>query len=244
MPSPESVVVPVAIRHALPDVDVDVDGARLALMIDTGAFAGISLHPSAAARTPGLRFTGSTRRFSDARGNVHVARRFVAREIAIGAFRVRDVEGQELVFDEDFAPPNRTGYVGRDLLSRRRLLFDDDAGTLALLAGAPRGDELALRAREPIPMDESDVGLTVEALVDGRPARFVIDSGSTHSVRRAARGDGRASVHRVVLGGVALAIELVDVDAGPPGVDGILGRSFFERRRVLLDIPGRKLWFS
>ena len=102
-----------------------------------------------------------------------------------------------------------------------------------------------VRAGEALPVEIDGDGIVVSATVDGAPARFVIDTGSTHSIVRPRGAPGRASLHTLGVGADRLAaFELVEIDAGPPEVDGMLGRSFFEARRVLVDLAGKRMWIQ
>ena len=123
--------LPLGANHGLPEVELRVDGTPVRVLIDTGAYTGIALRPALV--PPSARFAGQ-RRFRDARGQSHEAREFSLDRLELAGLVERDVHGQELVHAPDFAPPNRDGYVGRELLSRWRLLFDVPAGRLQLHA--------------------------------------------------------------------------------------------------------------
>jgi hypothetical protein len=88
-------------------------------------------------------------------------------------------------------------------------------------------------------------GVVVDVVLDGAPARFVLDSGATHSIVRPHRATMPSLRHVLEVGGVRIAaLELLPIDVGPPGIDGILGRTFFEGRRVLVDFPGQRVWVA
>jgi hypothetical protein len=241
--------LPLTFRDGLPNVEVDVGGERLSLMLDLGAYSAIGLDPAILdrlARSSRVTFRGSGRRFTDALGQPHVAREFVLEAVALGSLELRNVPGQELVFAPDFAPPNRDGYVGRPLVERHRVLLDYRRGVLFLMSGPPQPPELGLCAGPSTPLVLDDRGIVVEAELDGSSARFVLDTGSTHSLLRGPRGRAHAGrPYRLVVGPREItAFDFVAMDAGPPGVDGLLGQNFFEGRRVLLDFPGRRMWMD
>jgi predicted aspartyl protease len=242
----DTLVLPLTFIEGLPQIDVAVGNTHLTLIVDTGAYAAIALSPPTLARLAGVTYTGDARKFSDARGDVHTAKEFVLDEIALGTLRVHDVAGQELVFANDYAPPNRDGYVGRPLFVRHRLLVDYAARTLTMLSGATQSMETSFRARAPAVLAIEDVGLVVDAVLDGVSRRFVVDTAATHSMLRAdAAGEQRATTRTLAIAGVTLdAFDVVEMDGGPPGVDGILGRNLFEGRRVLMDLPGGRLWMG
>jgi hypothetical protein len=239
------VALPLSFREGLPELDVVVAAQHLSLMFDTGAGAAIALSPSVLQRLPGVAYTGRTRRFRDARGELLSSREFLLSELALGPLILHGVTGQELVYSEDFAPPNREGYVGRALVARHRLLIDYAARRLTILSGEAQPDERELHERPPTPVDVDSNGIVVRASLDGSRARFVLDTGATRSVLRLRGSSGRTARHDLVVCGDALpAFELLEPDMGPPGVDGMLGRSFFEARRVLVDLPGRQMWIG
>jgi predicted aspartyl protease len=240
-----AVSIPITLRDGLPDIDVVVGDQRLALMLDTGAASAIALSPSVLARIAGVTWTGRERRMTNARGDPMKAREFVLPELSMGALSARGVTGTELVYSPDFAPPNRDGYVGRGLLAGRRILVDYGAATLTILSGDLQPVEQAFMARDAVPVEIDADGIVVSATVDGVAARFVIDTGSTHSIVRPRGAPGQASLHTLGVGADRLdGFELVEIDAGPPGVDGMLGRSFFEARRVLVDLAGKRMWLG
>jgi hypothetical protein len=86
-------------------------------------------------------------------------------------------------------------------------------------------------------------GLFVRSMLDADEVRLVVDTGSTHSVLRTPDGAGTRGVRRRLQVGrlVIEDFELTLAPVGPPSAGGVLGRSFFEGRRVLLDLPGRRL---
>jgi len=113
-----------------------------------------------------------------------------------------------------------------------------------LVPAVAKACDVSIQATVPITLLGRTPLVTVQ--VDGQPARFVLDTGSTHSLLRGPRGRAHAGrPYRLVVGPREItAFDFVAMDAGPPGVDGLLGQNFFEGRRVLLDFPGRRMWMD
>jgi hypothetical protein len=239
------VTLPLSFREGLPEVEVVIGGRSLSLTVDLGDGDAMRLAPSILGELRNASYTGRSRRFRDARGVLHASREFTVDALSLGPMSMGGITGHELVFSDDFAPPNRTGVVGRAMFARHRLLVDYAGRQLAVLSGDPQSVEQSLRGRPAVPVRIDSNGILVAATLDGVPTRFVIDTGATRSTLRSGGSRGGASSHDLRVGDVDLrAFELIHADIGPPAADGMLGRNFFEGRRILVDLPERRLWIE
>jgi hypothetical protein len=238
-------VLPLSFCCGLPEVEIAIGERRVRLMIDSGAEAAIALGARLLS-LPGVAVaTGEPVRFGDATGQRFEGRRFSVDHVRLGQLSFSDVNGVEHVFSEDFAPPNRNGFLGRSLLRPYRLLFDYARAALTLFSGPKHPDEIALEALPSTILEPGGGDWTILGELDGVAARFLIDTGSTHSLERVSGAPlrGASSRRRTLESGdiVLENLEFIEVDLQGPPADAILGASFFENRRVLVDVGGQRL---
>ena len=230
--------VPFTLEAGLITVPVDVGGRTLPLMLDLGDFRAISL-TSAVLDTVPVEFTGQYDTFTNFAGDQLRARRFVVRNVGLGTLEHDALTGSEDVYDPHNPSPNPYGAIGRAFFADGRLTMDYRAGTLTL-ADEPLADALVL------PLDTTGGMLRVQAVVDGKPLRLLVDTGAqvsvinpghfaentlfqdTHSAYRA----DSLSVDGKDLGQVVL----LRMELGVPDFDGILGGDVLGRYLLQVDL--------
>jgi hypothetical protein len=246
---PEHTILPVAFEHALPFIDVVINGHRVPVVFDLGSNGTLWLSPEAA-EACGARFTGGTSRSSDAYGNVFVARDFVLDEVMLGEYRLTGVGGREFHGAQDGFEVQ--GILGLGALEHFHIVLDWPANQLLLATGRPPAT-FATVGWTTLPFDWTSYGIRAPVEVNGRRLSMIWDSGASVSNLKPGRTD--APLQRrgdrdflmasdVRIGGTEvgpLAFAVMDLK-DPPG-DGILGSNFFLKHRVMIDLKAETLAF-
>jgi len=236
-PSPAQ-PIPFELDGGLISVPVEVGERTLPLMLDLGDFRALSLS-SGVLDTVAVAFTGEVDVYANFAGDRLEARRFVARDVALGLVRHDSLAGSEDVFDPANLSPNPYGAIGRGFFGERTLTLHYADSTLTI--GDERVPEDAC-----LRLDDSEGMLRVRARVDGAPRTLLVDTGAmvsvldTTAVPETERVQGDHSAYRaasVELDGEGVGEALFfRVGLGAPGFDGILGADILGRYRVRMDL--------
>ena len=244
------VVLPLRFEHGLPLVAARVGEVDTELMVDLGGAFTVTLKPDVGAQAR-CRQTGDVRRFRNARGDLLTSREILVSELRLSSLALRDVTGYEQAHASGFAPPVDTGTIGLGLLREFRLLIDYSRDELSLTdrrCPASTLPEPETWATAHIVSDRD--GVVVEAVIDGRERKLVLDTGATWStLRREAvstggEGESTSAAPRVVLGGATVdGLDFATADWPGPQVDGVLGCNFFSSHVVQVDFEAGTVAF-
>jgi len=257
MPRQQSVSKPIAdlpveIRNHLPTVVVLVSGKPFKLFLDLGAFEQIGLTTEELSKTR-VRFTKSSSKYINSKGEAFESRRFIAPDVVIGGVPFGDLTGGEFI-NYPGGPPDQNGNIGMGLLGKYLMVLDYPNKHVRLYQS---GDEAALR-REcgTVTFSISVVNGVAQSLATTSKGNLLIewDTGSTDNVLRPSiipsaitlatqQDDGPPifTVASVSLGGHKIGpVQFRLVPFAAPAVDAVFGTDLFASRRVCLDILQHK----
>jgi predicted aspartyl protease len=129
---PDAINVPVKLVRQGLHADVEVEGALVEVLVDTGASAGLALGAEAAERA-GLLAPGREMRWSQSVtfGGVSRDRQVTARTVRFAERTIRDLPVQVFTSSRPDLLPD--GLLGVGLLGRFRVVLDLDGGRLDLI---------------------------------------------------------------------------------------------------------------
>lgn len=241
-PSPTaSWTVPVRFVFNLPIVDVRIGGHTVPVVVDTGSNGTIWLAPDVARRV-GVRFTGSSSTYYDARGNAFSARSYVIQECSLDGIQMRHVEGREFASAAEGGPEIQ-GIIGLGVLRHFRVIFDWPRAAIQL-STSNLGEREKFRT---VPMRWTSYGIETKVMVDGAELELIWDTGASASVLKFGRvAEHRLAKHQGHLIYAAGQTQIAGAKFGPldfymqdleePPGDGLIGANFFMKHRVLLDL--------
>jgi predicted aspartyl protease len=154
-------------------VGATLNGHEVRLVLDTGATDTL-ISPEAAGAA-GIIKTGRMRfsAFGSGRG---VASRGVARSMAVGPALAEQVAVGILPLPAPLAP---NGLLGLSFLRRFTFRLDYEQKQLSF---ASSENSNFIKSGVPIPLQDQGYSLAIEAEVDGIPAKFIVDTGSSQSL--------------------------------------------------------------
>lgn len=241
-------VVPLSFVNGLPFARVTVGATSSHMMIDSGGALGLSL-PEATIRQAGsVSLLDRSTAFRDLHGKVYEVKNLVARDVVVGTTVLAPVEGQVHVEwggapegpEAELTRARKTGAIGLAAFGGRPLLFDYTRKTLSIYApGEPLGEGWQV-----LRLEYGKEGPHVRLVVKGKPLKFVLDTGAQVNLLDAASLPDEGRELGEVTDGAgrplgSLTAERVKLGGAP--FDGILGAPFFQRHRVLFDLPGQRL---
>ncbi len=239
--------VELRLEGQLPFLPVTAGQEKLELLLDLGGTHAISLTPDQLLQMQGVQFTGKTRRWTNVKGHVMVARIFVLPDVQIGPLRFLDVRGVEAVQDPDYPTPHHTGTIGRGILDAVPVLIDYPGASISFLSQSkPHQMEQIAEACNGRPrqwvevkLSASSYGNVIPADVGGKQLDLILDTGATHSFLHPkvfAEG-GPSTVEVTTTSGSLGIIHFKSFAFDMPPVDGFLGFDFFLDRPVIVDKP-------
>ncbi|MEZ4650974.1 MAG: retropepsin-like aspartic protease [Candidatus Eisenbacteria bacterium] len=247
--------IPFEIRDNLITIDVEVDGEVggrvLPLMLDLGDFRAFSLS-SAVLDSAGVEFTGGVDLFTNYAGTMLQARRFVAPSVRIAGRTWEGVEGSEDVYDPENPSPNPYGAVGRAFFADATLTLDYRNGRILVDESRPSARRETGRTGECVAFDPSGP-ILVDAEIDGERHRLLVDSGATHSIldeslfgeTETFSGYSAYRAHTLTLGDrVFEGQTFLRLPLGQPDFSGILGYDFLSRTSPTLDLRSGCLYLN
>ena len=240
--------VPLVLRSGMPTTTVSIGGTPLKLFVDLGGYSAIAL-TEGELRQVAVRYLTESTRSTNASGDIYETRRFIAPDVLLGGVLLGDLEGNEFVFPETAAPPDRNGYVGFALLSRFLLIVDYPGGSLRLYESGSKDAMIRECGDKSFEIDVVNGVAQTIADTDHGKLVFSWDTGSIRSVIRpsavgvsvkAGVQTAGAPPHRMtkfVLGSRDFGPQsFLPIDYRGVAVDGVLGTDFFASRVVCLDI--------
>ena len=247
-------VVPLRFVNGLPFVPVAIGAASLHMMFDSGGALGISVPASTVGQAGSVTLRDRTTTFRDLHGKVYEVKQLVADRVVVGRTALAPVEGQVHVDwggapegpEAELTKARQHGAIGLAAFGQRPLMFDYRRGTLSIYAP---GESLG-EGWQALRLDYGKEGPNVRLVVNGKPLKFVLDTGAQVNLVDAGSLPGEAGEPGTFaeLGEVrdsagnplgSLAAQRVQLKGAP--FDGILGAPFFQRHRVLFDLAGRRL---
>ena len=261
-------VVPLTFINSLPFATVKIGATASRLMIDSGGSLGISIPEQTIRDAGSVQLLEQTTKFRDLGGQVYEVQNLVARQVTVGKTELGPVEGRIHVQwggapegqDAALTKARQAGAIDLAAFGKRSVMFDYRRGSLSVYepgegpqAGQPGWQELRL--------ESGRIGPHITLTVNGKPLRFVLDTGAQINLVNAKRlaaaatdstcqtaPAGSQSCDPGELGTVQdgngrspgkLTAQRIDLNGAP--FDGILGAPFFQSRQVLFDLTGNRL---
>jgi hypothetical protein len=247
-------LVPLRFVNGLPFVTVAIGAASSQMMFDSGGALGISLPESTVRQAGSVTLLERTTKFGDLHGKVYEVKKLVADRVVVGRTALAPVEGQVHVDwggapegpDAELTRARQHGAIGLAAFGARPLMFDYGRGTLSIYAPS----EAFGAGWQTLHLDYGKEGPNVRLVVNGKPLKFVLDTGAQVNLVDAGSlpGDPGEPGTFAELGEVSdstgkplgsLTAQRVQLKGAP--FDGILGAPFFQRHRVLFDLAGQRL---
>jgi hypothetical protein len=263
--------VPLTFIDGIPFTTVTVGATSSLLMIDSGGALGISIPETTIDRSGSVTLLDQTTKFRDLKGEVHEVRNLVANQVRIGATPLAPIEGRVHVQwggapegpDAELTKARQAGAIGLAAFADRPVMFDYRLGRMSIYApgAGPQAGREGWRA---LRLDYGKEGPNITLLVNGKPLKFVLDTGAKVNLVNAASlapagtgsqcptisPDDRRCDPRT-LGPIQdsdghplgpLTAERVQLNGAP--FDGVLGAPFFRSYRVLFDLSAHRLLLS
>ena len=171
-------------RAGIPMIDVALSSQTLRLYLDTGA-RGLHLPPAVADSIAGLHLTGRKNTSVDLAGKLREDAAFTIPELSMAGMTFHNVTGQYLspwgLGRAEYELP----VVGLDVLLSKKLVIDFPRQRL-MLSDEPIDFEARYQAVHTLPLVHADEGLTVAVRVGRQDWPFVLDTGASISIIKAA----------------------------------------------------------
>lgn len=253
--APAQVQAAISIPADRPVVELELGGARIPFVFDTGSNTALHLTPEVMAKIPGLKLTGRKIKSIDLAGKLRESDEFVVSDFTLNGVRFGEIKGVayqpwglDLGQDQGAAPRDvRMSVIGLPLFARQPFIYDYAGKQLRFGAGLD-----AAEGWKPLAYELTQEGL-IATLGNARGTyRLVLDSAANISVVKRSRaetlkddvgdcpmqlGPGRACKYVQMSlqdSGASVTPMLVDLpDAFT--ADGIAGSDFFQHYAVYIN---------
>lgn len=234
-------------NHGFPAFQATIAGKNANLYIDTGGYKALALIPDSARRLS-VRYDpeSSSRDANNYQGRNYVSHTFSASLFEAGSLRLPEIRGGDL---SQFSLPNSNldGYIGIELLKNYLMVFDYKKGELRLYAPSDASDLSRECGGSSFAIELQNDSIIATGITEFGPRRFLLDTGSSRNVFRPSslpvallRGQITVELSNTKFGSYELnpaTFLLVPFQA--PDVDGVLGREFFDGRKVCIDLVNK-----
>lgn len=244
--------------NGLPFTTVKIGATTSRMMIDSGGALGLSIPESTVKQSGSVTLLDTRTKFSDVHGMVFEVSNLVARQVVVGKTELGPVEGRLHTQwgggategpEAELTRARQAGAIGLAAFGERPVLFDYSRGRMVIYAPG-EGPQAAKDGWEALPLAYGKEGPNVSLRVNGKPHRFVLDTGFPVNVVDAERVPAPAckGCDPRQLGKLwdetgrsfgNLMAERISLNGAP--FDGILGAPFFRAHRVLIDVAGGRL---
>jgi len=261
-------VVPLTFINSLPFATVKIGATASQLMIDSGGSLGISIPEQTIKDAGSVQLLEQTTKFRDLGGQVYEVQKLVARRVTVGKTELGPVEGRVHVQwggapegqNAALTKARQAGAIDLAAFGKRPVMFDYRLGSLSVFEPG-EGPQAGRQGWQDLRLESGRIGPNITLIVNGKPLRFVLDTGAqinlvnAKSLAAVAAGPacqaapaGSQPCDRGELGTVQdgngrslgkLTAQRIDLHGAP--FDGILGAPFFQSHKVLFDLAGSRL---
>lgn len=235
-------------RDAGPIVDLRIGEKKIPVLFDLGGFSTISLTESVLSQLP-VQFTGGTRKFSDAYGQVFTTRDYIIPECSLGGIQLRDIEATEDKFNQHITDEAQNGYLGLGVLRHFQIILDYQRHKAVLWQGDTLPPQYASMEFSYQPFTHE---MQSSLIIDDEKREVEWDTGANVSLiktndvpkGRLANIDGRQLfiANNLEAGGDLIgSLDFVVLDFNEPPVDAIIGHNFFAKHVVFLDFAKKRI---
>lgn len=250
----------IRVANERPVVELELGGARIPFMFDTGSNTALHLTPEVMARIPGLKLTGRKIKSMDLTGKLRESDEFAIPAFALNGVQFGEIKGValqpwglELGKEQGAAPRAPMSVIGLPLFARQPFVYDYAGKQLRFGAGVE-----AAQGWQPLAYELAPEGL-IATLGNARGSyRLVLDSAANISVVKRSRaekmndetgdcpmqlGAGRACkyVQISLKDGAASVTPLLADLPDAFTADGIAGSDFFQHYAVYIDQAGGRV---
>ncbi|MCY1344916.1 gag-polyprotein putative aspartyl protease [compost metagenome] len=251
---------------SVPMANVEINGKRQELMIDTGSQNALHLTKEFMGQLSGLEIDPEKERSTDLTGKVFLNDRFHIPQLTINGMMFKDIQGVSLtpwgmnLIGEDRLPSSMV--IGLGLFKGKAVLIDYKSQRLSV---ADHPQSLSVDAADwiALPLRLTQEGIVVRVSQRMQGYNMVLDTGASVSVfwKNRIKPPFAGISCRVVMvemenegcmasefqlgeigaEGIKLNAVLMDGAFENVDMDGVIGNDFFERFAVLIDFPGQRL---
>lgn len=242
--------------NGLPFTTVKIGATASRMMIDTGGALGLSIPESTVRQSGSVTLLDTRAKFRDLHGKVFEVPNLLARQVVVGKTELGPVEGKLHVqwggedSNAELNKAREAGAIGVAAFGDRPLVFDYARGRMEIHAPG-EGPQAGKEGWQALPLAYGKEGPNVSLLVDGKPRKFVLDTGAPVNLVDAGTFSREAPACqgcerplgelRDEAGRSFGALKAVPISLNGAPFDGILGAPFFRAYRVLIDVSGRRL---
>jgi len=231
-------VMELGIQHRdfdLPFTEVTIANQKFLLLIDTGCSATISLNERLTQKLP-LIYTGNKISFYRPNGTIYHSKEIVIPEIVFGEISCQNVAGREDGKWLEETSLSKQGILGLNFLQNYHVIFDLGNNKLIL----SKSEETIRQLDYPLekwtshPFSLTNVGIVLEGEINQHPCKFVLDSGSSHTVlkRSFLTNNKITEANSVDICGTKIKNPLLLELQEPSQVDGVIGNNFFSSHKL------------
>ena len=257
----EILILPVTFDKGVPIVSMTINNNDILFIVDLGASDALYLSNVDAKKIPNLTYTGKKLKSFDLTGKVTENNEIVVDDLVVSGLHFGKISGRSYIpwgvnLGESRGLNPDISVVGLSFFEGKKVLFDFAAKTMKITDAATtamtENDEHWIS----VPYVRSAEGLILVAKSGFGDYRMVLDSPSTLSIIKSKSLKNHEEIGQCKLNlgpnqvcqyisiSVVGSSELTPVLMNLPEkfkADGILGRDFFERNSVLLDMANQTL---
>ena len=253
--------------YSTPTIQIVIEENSYPVMLDLGSGFSLSLDKvildAILDKKPSIPV-----RWRDYKGTTYESPSYILPKIQIGDLTFENVfvkeENVEFNLNTTIGTGDKgfqiDGVIGRFLIKETNLLLDFEHSLILAC-----NDKMALEAQGisfdemiPIPFENHQLGILLNAETDAGPIRLILDTGATASVLRASSFENQPQEYYAdgyyFLTPQKFAIEnhdfdhnfflLLDVSSELAPADGLLGMDFMENHIIYIDTPNNTLYIS
>lgn len=178
-------VVTMTFINGLPFVKVTVGAASSSLMVDSGGSLGISIPETTVKKSGSVTLLDKTTKFRDLKGQTFEVQNFVAKQVVVGNTDLDSVQGRIHVLwggapegpDAELTKARQAGAIGLEAFGNRPVMFDYRRGELTIYSQG-EGPQVGQQGWQALHLDYGREGPSVSLNVNGKPLKFVLDTGA------------------------------------------------------------------
>jgi len=252
----EKIVLPLKFEHNIPVVTLHIDGRDLQFTLDTGASDALYLDPDIESAIPEVTRTGKIVKSFDVSGKVIENDEILIADLVVDGMHFGQTRGRMhtpwgITAEGSSGPPHRS-VIGLRFFENKKVLFDYSGGRI-IIWSAETGIPADVVAWTILPFERAHEGVIVVMRSATRSYRLVLDSPSTISLVKSQSvdrsesttncnihfrpGDECRQISLTLSSGSEFSPFLMEMPE-KFHADGIIGREFFDRYKVYLDLAG------
>ncbi|MDC9606284.1 aspartyl protease family protein [Xenorhabdus griffiniae] len=258
-------------KFSMPIANLEIDGKKQNLVIDTGASQGLHLTKEFMSEISGLVIDPEKARSTDITGKVFFNDKFHIPQLSINGMIFKDITGVSLtpwgvtlLGQEKKLPASMV--IGLSLFKDKVVLIDYKNQQLSVSDHLQALDVNVTAGWSELPLRLTQEGIIVKVSQNAKNYNMILDTGATASVfwqqrlqsppvilpcralsKKLENEECDVSTFQIDEDGIKkieLNSLLVDGDFNHLNADGLIGNNFFNQYSVLIDFPGKRLFIK